>query len=642
MSKLVSSLPSRTRALLDRHLYNVNTQTFSVANAANVNGINYDKNIMLFGDSHAWGQGAPEWDLFTGGADFSSHSAGLYNRGFMARIADYVRRKIGFDERLYALNAPLGDSQRYLPSDVSHADYNSSGADFLNRPLQVLAGRALVDVKPWANVGSTAKGWYTPFATGDNDLISMYRDKLFVGRFNKGLVKLYREDENNFVEAGKAEYINLLPTPGVAASGAPWTAITDKAGTVLAEYDGAQFYIRFSAKCGFADLGFLAAAGQAYFVPGYGKFVLGVGTAMAGGAGYILRVYAADGVSYPAGLENYLYANMRIYRHEYINNAVLRADPQQPFRKVYIGVRKHPAGRKIAVGLRDASAGSTAWNPAGHLAGAAQYDNTPVWSWGRAGYPTIKLIGTDGSRVDATPYGGTVQADRVEIDTYAATEADVVYEIDFGSKVHCPVYVQDVGNGAGGASQYSGIRGLLFDNNQVTNFAMGGHTIGQWMGDSASYNDPARDHLADVLAYAKATPHLAVTELPIVNEYLRQTPLATFKANIVTFMSRVNGTLNSGGSKQTDFLFFTTIGTRQVEFEKAASSPITYDDYVNAAKEQIIASGAGLLDCRAVLKEMVAQGQIDHNRLYADDIHPSSAANELIAERVIEALGRIL
>lgn len=623
---------------LSRYTTNVNATTFSNAHNSNVNGTNTDRQIYLFGDSHAWGQGAPEWD-WPFGANYSAHSSSLFNKGFMARIASYIMEKCGFDDKLHTLNAGL-PSQRYLPSNTANAWEGLAKSDPLNIPLEVQTGRVMSNIVTRNAATSSHKSWYTPFTNDDSALIDMYREKMFQGRFNKGVCQIYPETSANFIESGKTEYVTLLPVPGQAASGAPWVAVTDSNGVVLAEYNGTDFYIRMSTKTVNSDLGFFNAAGQSYFIPGYGAFVLGTSISFTGG--YAIRVFAADGVSYPSGIEKYISANMRIYRLDYTNQTTIKSYPQKPFRKLFLGVSKHNAGRKIALFLGNGSSGGVNYNPYGHFMAANSAVLRPQWNFGLTGYPKVNLIDTVGNRIDATPYGVTIASNYIQFDTYAATSGDVVYEIDFGSKVHSPVWIQDYGVGSGGTSLYSTVRGIIYDNNSVTNWAMGGHTIGQWMGDGASYNDGARDHLGDIIEYTKSTPYLVVTELPLVNEYLRQTSIAAFKTNIATFMSRLNGAMNPGGTKVTDFLFFTTLGGKDVEFDGATSSAITYDMYVQAAKEQCVASGAGFLDCRKMIKEMVANGTIDKNRLFADNNHPSSFANELMAKQVCTILDEVL
>lgn len=88
------------------------------------------------------------------------------------------------------------------------------------------------------------------------------------------------------------------------------------------------------------------------------------------------------------------------------------------------------------------------------------------------------------------------------------------------------------------------LRGVIPDLNRIRNFAMGGHTVGQWLGDgTASFNDGPDGHLDELLRYVAFKPALAVIQAPVVNEYLRQTPIRDFEAALETLALRLNGHL---------------------------------------------------------------------------------------------------
>lgn len=643
-SLIYSATPSvyfKKLGVTNDYLFNLTQPNFDRSYLANVNAINYDKNIMLFGDSHGWGQGSPEWDSYSNAISAQPHSASLFNRGFMARIEEYINEKRGYDNRIYTI-APgvLTLGLRVLPSDSC-----AEQSDYLVCPMKVISGRVIAESVNYAT--GTLKGWFTPFAYGDTSLIDVHRDKIFKGRFNKAAFNIYPETELNFLESGKNEYITLLPLPGVAASGGGFTTVTtDSNGTVLAEGDGAQFYIRVSNKTPAAEMGFFSSSPQSLFIPGYGKIVSGGGTPIGGATGRSIRIYASDGASYPTGLDKYVFANMRIFKESYVKNTTVIAEPKEPFRKIYISVYMHPAGRKISIGLASiGTRGGAAWNPNGHLSNMADWSLRPQWNWGQTGFPAVTMINSGGSRSAAPAAAITAigSGSAVVIDTYAAVATDVVFEIDLGSKCKSEIYVSDYSTSASGTSLYSTVRGVLLDNNNVTNWSMGGHTIGNWMGIGPSFNDAAHDHLGDILAYSKANAYCVITELPLVNEYLRQTSIVDFKANIATFIQRINDNLNpSAPTRKTEFLFFTTIGHMDGEFEGTAYPAISYQDYSNAAKEQCIASGVGFLDVRQYVKDMARDGLIDYRLLYSDNIHPSGVCNEIYLRLLLPVIDQIL
>ncbi|BCS54573.1 hypothetical protein [Geobacter sp. SVR] len=622
--------PSASDPQEQKFVHNVNATVFSVTHNANVTAQNYDKQILLFGDSHAWGQGASEWD-WPFGTNYSSHSSSLFNQGFMARIEQHIRSTRGFDEMVYTIHGR--PDQRILPYEFAAPDAQVD--DFLSRPVKPSTGAIFgLDEYEIVPTISSYPAWFTPWARGANDLIDVYRDKLFRGRFNAGMFLMAPEDENSFLEAGKLEYITLLPCPGISGSGGSWSTVTDSNGTILGEYDGSEFYLRVNPKMASSTLGFFTETGQKLFVPGFGTVT--VGTMLDSSGIKVIQILNASG-SYPTGLEKWIHSGMRIYHNDYVKVTTAHLDPVLPFRRMYVCFRRGSSGSKLRFFMSDGAAGGAEVVAYSHNRYEADTPTLkPIWNFGRTEYPKVYGVTNTGALVLAGAEA-TVYDSYIEIDAYSSGLQDVIYCLDFGSKVWGRVHMElNAATGSGVA-----VRGVLFDNNNIANFAMGGHTIGQWMGDGASYNDAAHDHLADILSYIKTTPHLVITELPIVNEYLRQTPLAAFKSNIATFMSRLNAVLNSGGGKATDFLFFTTLGGKDVDYEGAGSSAVTYDQYVQAALTQCLASGAGLVDCRARFRDFVRRGG-DYNRLYADNNHPSSFANEFIAKWLIEVIDQIL
>jgi hypothetical protein len=111
----------------NRYTSNINISSFSNCYNANVSGKNYDKHIYLFGDSHGWGQGAPEWDTFSGVTNWSRYSSTLFNTGFQARIEEYINWKNNVDDKLYTLNFPTNglryNKNNYLSNSEKKSDF---------------------------------------------------------------------------------------------------------------------------------------------------------------------------------------------------------------------------------------------------------------------------------------------------------------------------------------------------------------------------------------------------------------------------------------------------------------------------------------------------------------------------------------
>lgn len=182
------------------------------------------------------------------------------------------------------------------------------------------------------------------------------------------------------------------------------------------------------------------------------------------------------------------------------------------------------------------------------------------------------------------------------------------------------------------------LRGIIPDLNRIRNFAMGGHTVGQWLGDgTASFNDGPYGHVDELLRYVAFTPALAVIQAPVVNEYLRQTPISDFEAALETLTLRLSRHLNPEGDRRTDVLMFTTLGDRGIAFEGAPSLAISYEDYYEAVRRFCARRSFGLIEFHRFFEDAVRGGLVDVELLFDDAIHPGPFANEMIAQGLIAA-----
>jgi len=308
--------------------------------------------------------------------------------------------------------------------------------------------------------------------------------------------------------------------------------------------------------------------------------------------------------------------------------------------KLYIGVVASSWGARLEVNFE----------PYGGSKGvAAGYVYPPL-----EGYPQVTRL-VSGTH---TPVAGgeveVLQGQRIVIDTYfAGGEAEVVYCIDFGQKQKGRLRFAQAGANTKAKSfeqehdQLScpivALRGVVFDGNNVRNFSMGGHTVGQWLGDGTpSFNDESQAHMDQLLRYVPFTPTLVVIQVPIVNEYLRQTPLAVFTSHLHDLTDKLSRHLNEDGQRRTDFLLLTTPGDKQIMFQDEPSAPIRYEDYYEAAREFARASGAGFIDFAHYFESCVHDGILDYELLFDDPIHPSPFVNEFIARRLGQAIDLLM
>ena len=169
-------------------------------------------------------------------------------------------------------------------------------------------------------------------------------------------------------------------------------------------------------------------------------------------------------------------------------------------------------------------------------------------------------------------------------------------------------------------------RGMLFTNlDMVKNWALGGHSLGAMLGEEDSFTNERRNHIDDIKKYMNLPVNMLILQVPIVNEYLNQTPLNTFKErlNKLVFGSGLN---NNGKA-----IIFNTIGGKNEEFG-GSSLPISYDDYDIALKEwvNINKNSVTFIDCRKQLKDLVKGNIINKDNLFINNNHPNALANELI------------
>ena len=648
------SVEQALRSLEGRYTVNVNAGSFGVSSGNNVNAVNWGRQIWALGDSHGWGQGGPEWDAFVGTVGWSSHSASLYNRGFFGQLEQMLRDKYNFWNPVYTLSG--AHTRRVLPGQELSAEALEVDLDPTVRPLRVGAGvvRVFDDSNTFVKPGSSMIGWFTPAAMSGlypsirEYLESTYKDKLYKGRFDKHLIELRPEGPGEFSDVGRTDFITVWPNTE-AGSGPEWTKIQDASGNIVAEYQpGSMLLIRFPNSPLYQSMNMLQDFTQDLYVPGYGPIVVTDRYPFPNGTGFSanIKIRSAGNpevLVYPTGIERHIHMYMKIFAYDAIKTPYLYLDPVKPFRKTYIGARKISSTKKLRVAFTAGKTGGLDPVPQGALAPTPALANLTEWSWKRTGYPKAGYIDTAGREVEV-PGEVTVDEFGVLMDTYIPFDGgqDIVYWIDWGCRVHGRLVLMDGGNASGGTNLGLLLRGVMCDNNEFTNFSMGGHTVAAWNGDAPSFNDAAHDHLGDILAYAKTTVSTLLVEAPIVNEYLAQTPIATFKSGLVQTITRCVAVGNYEGVLQTDVLLFTTMGGRDLEFEGAASAAITYDMYSAAVREVALAQNVGFLDGRQMLKDLVRRGVVDANKLFADNNHPSGFANDLLARLLMDTMQEIM
>lgn len=602
----------------------INSTSLPVALLKNRASANQDRHIHLWGDSHAWGQGAPDWDGFSGLINFSRHSSYPHNKGFNARIEEFLRDKLQITENVYSLGSNQLVGRVTTPDSRSNVDTDIDNTF----PLHLEAGYLtntdsnLLDV-----TANTFRNFYAPVAQTDVDSYSLteYREKLSRGLFKNTIMELRPEEIDEFSPEGKDYFVELTPDPDYPGSGGGFTEVTfGSQNVIVAEWSGTNIFYLVSKTTDFPQW---FASGEKVYLPGYG--VVEVVNILGNGA---IQLRNDNGTEIGSAAAGYVFPGMRIYPRSYIERALLRLEMVRPGRAMYVSVRHHANGGELCLTWTDSISGGAAHRA--YVNPQVSYRNSanPWAPKFASGVPQVSLVQPGHNLVSATK--ATANSLGVVIDTSqitAAVDEEVIYRIDWASKQLGVVYLEALPD-AGKTVQ---TRGVIFDNNKVVNLAEGAHTVGAWLGNQSSNAGETRDHVADILKYTPIQPSHAIVQIPFVNEYIKQNSIATFKADLADFVARYQAhlsTSNNYNSVGVDFMFFTSLRNREIAFEGGASSPITYDDYVQAAREFCTDNNHAFVDCEQKLFDLVGQDRIDYQRLYDDSNHPSDYANEFIFE----------
>lgn len=613
----------------------VNSTILPVSVLKNRAGATQDQWIHLYGDSHGWGQGSPESQIYTTAGNVSVHSSNLHNKGFMQRLSEDIASRRGFDTCVYG-----AWTSNYPATGIRQGFYDHDAQDRADndpikiKPIIPIAGKILGGLVPLTSIGSfTNQNFYSPAATSKS-YVQLWRDKLARGVFGLPMLTMALETVDDFREAGKTDYFQISINPAKVASGAGFTTFTNQTGGVFAEISTAgDVYI--STMHTPANLPSWVGVGASMVMPGYGLVLILAVTATSGGT--TIRIGTAAGAILGSTAMRAVRDGMRFYHPMYLQKATARISMRTPARAFYVAVRHKPGAGTLSFYFTDnlgsAGAGNT---PYATSAVARVNSNDFEWFAGAMSAPTVSGPGGVLSVTSKATMGATNFAIDCSPITTGVTE-EVIYRMDFGSTQTGDLYIESTGT--------CDFRGVIFDNNKVVNLSMGGHTVGGWIGTEPSFSDAATDHVAQILSHTPVQPSHVISQIPFVNEYLRQTPIATFKANLQTFIDRFKNHMpgsNNFNAKGVDFLFFTSLRQRSVGWEGAASAPITFDMYVQAAKEFCAASGCAFIDVEAALSTEIRSGKIDYQRLYNDDSHPSDYANELIYQELKKTISAIV
>jgi lysophospholipase L1-like esterase len=610
-----------------------NLEKLTVSLERNRSGATQDQWVLLLGDSHSWGQGSPESQNYTTAGNVSVHSANIHNKGFMARLSEDICKRRGIHTATYgawSASCPAsGVRPGFYGGDALQRSANDPAKFF---PLLPVVGKITGALAPLSSYGAlTDSRFYSPAAVGA-PYTALFREKLAAGLFGLPLLTLTTEGVSEFQESGKTEYLQLTVNPARPASGAGFATYTNGAGGIYVERNTTTNDLYLSTAQTVGSLPSWVVAGALAFLPGYGLIRFATVTGISGGTTLGVSTVAGGALGGTPAF-SCIRDGMRLYHPAYVQKCVVRVPMQAPARALYIAVRHKPGGGMLNIYFTD-NLGTGGGGNDPYLTGGVARLTANDFEWSAAAGVGTTVAGPNG--VLTASAKACVTSVSYQIDTSAgATGAveEIVYRVDFGATQLGDLFIE--------ASGSCDIRGVILDNNKVANLAMGGHTIGGWLGTEASYSNETGDHIGQILNHTPVQPSHVIVQLPLVNEYFRQTPIATFVANLTQLVSRFRAHIpgsNNFNAKGVDFLFFTTLKSRPEAWGGETQPSITYDMYIQVARAVCASIGCAFVDVESVLSDMVRAGRIDYQRLYNDDGHPSDYANELIYEEIKKVL----
>lgn len=581
-----------------------------------------DNHIWFLGDSHSWGEGAPEYINYSSLFGYSLHSAMLGNRGFVQQTIEKICAVRGWDFGTYlSANQFIGTGQPLTGNYGKAVDKTDPEK---TRSVNLVFGRLSSDVTNLASIRTrSCDKFYRPIVFGDTYAVNEYKAKLAIGKFSKSVMTLRWETMTSFYPDTKQHFWQWPANIDYVAGAAGFTDVLGDGGVVVAtrsNSSGGTYIISIPN----IEPPYWCSVGANVFLPGYG--LINIQQILPNGA---IDIRNTDGSFPPATVLKHLHQGARLYPGDYVGKAAVSVDIDANHSRAYIAVVTGPTRGTMRIYCTDAITNGGRSDP--YLTSALRVKQLNTYAEvNPAPYLfNVYSMKQDGS-LEPNDTSVTFNTDYVDIQCNTASVEEVIYVVDFGGRATGRLFIE-----LPESNRSLGLRGVTFDNNYAVNFAMGGHTVGAWLGEEASFSAETRDHLADLLTYTPVRPMGVMVQVPFVNEYLKQTPIATFKTRLQTLVTRINGHMPAGQNQLgTAFIFYTTLRNREIAFAGASQSPITYDMYVTAAQEFCAANGHEFVDIEKKLLRIPSELGLPFERLYLNSNHPSDLTNMIIADEL--------
>jgi hypothetical protein len=604
--------------------------TDPIGPSSNTNFNNYagfHRRTLMMGDSHSWGEGSPNYQGIADG--YSVHSPWVHNDGYMDRLRKFIMAKMNSEPwrcipRFDAENIPTYSTATYNYGSLKATSFVDKET-FTQTP-KVLKGRYInykytVDDEATQLGKDNLKMYGNAKTKADTYADTEYKYNADVGLLGSGMIELGTD-----IDRITDEYYHVTGWKSMPST-AGWTYSTNNVAGV--RDDGVAF---------------IHIKGFSYQVPSWiavGKhlYIEPLGGVIVDSVAYYASpndnqanvfIKKPDGTNFTlAEIDGLITTGTRVYR-SYYGEAVMTLDMKTPARLMVLTLGHKNYGAKVKIELLSNQSGSNDGSNPLTTETVSALGNTNIYGNAVPKVYVHTAADVNSALAVASSSVVTISSSSIIIDTGNTTMNPFVnYIIDFGEKKQGTLRLTHMGQGAATTtrpilgSQVIIFKGALLGNRDLLrNWSMGGHTLGAWLGEEASYWNETRDHVADALSYMSGALQAAIIQAPIVNEYLKQTPIATFKTRLDTLKTRL-GTDN--------ILIFSTIGQNAKEYGTDAAA-IKYNDYFNAVKEWAEAKGGNVtfFNGRDFIKDYVAKNNIPTSLLFLNDAHPSALTNELL------------
>lgn len=627
----------------NEYAYNIDSDSFPALIAGRRNKRTSSREILVIGDSHTWGQGSADCDYVDNLT--SKHIGQPYNGGFGNRVAEYLSHKYDFYDSMVSFDnvgvAPLISTPYHL-SNITNYDTNTTDPNKKSDKINLISGNIKIQSGVSA-LPTTDLNLFTPEARGISETPSDigYQTTAREQKFGTGLAYFSNENTDNFNTYNKP---SITITPNMSYSSEAGTFTTYK-------HNGAIYYGYNTADKSYQFIHIKSnilpdwvAVGSLMLIEGYGIVKITSMSVVFGGKS--LFIANPDNSVITTDLAGYLYAGKELYYYASTNFKFIYP-MQHHASKMFLSVFKTVNGAKVNIYFKSPYDGGVRNTD---LSDTTASTASSTYHTNKTGYPLVYKVSAGGAVGLVSSPEAVISGGKITIDTYGASLEDVVYYIDWGYKQKGNIVFEYGGVNASATkdaitNSYTFLtRGFYFDGNIVKVHGFGAHSTSMLIGTAGDTNRAATDHIEELLQYSYTCPYLVVIQPPIVNDYLQQIPVETFKNNLDVMVDELKSFRNAAypTTSYTDVLFITTIGGKVQEFSGTDTATIKYADYYNALNDYCEYNNYGLVDFRAWFKNAVSKYGLDYELIYDDDIHPSPYANEFITNELIKIIDMIM